>query len=157
VPDISCEYVLSTPAGTITFNSGLADQYFITDIPQGLSGAPISAPIDPVAYGTGSRSYNWWQRGRHILIEGNFFVTSQPLCSPEIVAAWNVMEEDLRAKLASCAGLDSAVATLTWTPSGLSQRTLEVRNDVELECPPDQNYLVRTFHFGLFTDAILWT
>ena len=157
MPDISCEYVLTTPAGVIDFNNGAADQYFITDIPQGLAGAPISAPIDPVAYGTGSRSYNWWQRGRHILIEGNFFVTSQPLCSPEIVAVWNTMEETLRAALASIAGPDSAVATLDWTPAGLSARTLEVRNDIELECSPDQNYLVRTFHFGLFTDAIIWS
>ena len=157
MPDISCVYTLTTPAGVIYFNDGTADQYFITDIPQGLSGAPISAPIDEVAFGNGSRSYNWWERGRQISIEGNLFVTSAPLCSPEIVIRWNQMEETLRAALESTIPDETTIGTLEWTPAGLTPRVLQVRNNVELECPPDQNYLVRTFHFGLFADDPDWS
>jgi hypothetical protein len=156
MPDLACPYVLVTPAGTVTFNDGSADQFYITDIPQGLAGAPISAPIDEAAFTDGSLSFNWWLRGRHITFEGNLYVTSAPLCSPAMVAVWNQMEETLRAALESTVPDETTAGTLTWTPSGQTQRVLTVRNDVPLECPPDQNYLVRTFHFGLFADDPAW-
>lgn len=155
MPDVACQYILAAPSGTINFNDGTADQFYITEIPSGLAGAPISAPIDPVAFANNSLSYNWWQRGRHIQMDGVFLITSTRN-EQAILAIRNQMEETLRAALSSCAGLATAVATLSWTPYGQSGRVLEVRNDVPLECPHDQSYLVRTFSFGLFSNAAAW-
>lgn len=155
MPDISCVYTLTTPGGTITFNDGSADQFYISEIPQGLSGVPARTPHDDVPYGDGEQSYNWFQTGRHILIEGLFLVTSV-MCGPDMVEVWNQMEDDLQVATDSLAGLTTATGTLSWTPAGLSARSLTVRRDVELECPHDQNYLVRTFHFGLSADNPSW-
>jgi hypothetical protein len=155
MPDIACEYTLTTPAGTIVFNDGSVDEYFITDIPDGLAGAPLRTPTDFVPYGHGSLSYNFWRGGRNILIEGMFFVRSLPPC-PQMVEEWNIMEENLRVCLESIAELDSDTGTLVWTPTGLSQRTLTVRHNVQLQCPPDQNYSVRAFNFGLLADDPDW-
>lgn len=156
MPDISCVYALTTPAGTLYFNDGSEDQFYIGEIPTGLAGAPISAPSDPVPYGNNSRSYNWWQRGRHIQVEGIFLITSTRN-EQAILGIRNQMEERLRSVLSSIAGLATATGTLEWTPYGLAARTLVVRNEVPVECVHDQNYLVRTFSFGLFSDAALWT
>lgn len=157
MPDLACEYVLTTPGGTIRFNDGSTDQFYIQDIPSGLAGAPIRAPIDEIAFGDGSLAYNWWKAGRHIPFEGVFFVQSAAFCSPAQVAVWNQMEEDLRVVLDSISGLETDTGTLVWRPTGQTQRTLVVRNDVPLECPPDQNYQVRTFAFGLFAPDPVWT
>lgn len=156
MPDLACPYELVTPAGTITFNDGSEDQFYIQTI-SGLSGAPISAPIDDAAFTDGSLSFNWWLRGRLVTVEGVFFVQSQPSCSPALVTVWNQMEEDLRAALESTVPDETTAATLTWTPLGQTQRQLSVRNNVPLECPPDQNFLVRTFSFGLFADNPDWS
>lgn len=156
MPDIAVPYTLVAPGGTIIFNDPLtADQFYITDIPSGLAGAPIRAPMDDVAFGDGGRSYNFWEGARHILVEGMFLVTSVPVC-PAAVAIWNEMEETLRAVLRSIAAQDTDVATLTWRPTGQTERQLIVRNDVTLETAPDQNYLARTFHFGLVADDPDW-
>lgn len=157
MPDVACEYVLTTPFGVVTFNDGSVDQFYIQSIPQGLAGAPISAPIDDVAYGDGSIGYNFWKRGRHILIEGLFLVTSIPSPCSAQVAIWNTMEDELREALDSINGNTADTATLVWTPAGAAgPRTLTVRNDVPLDCQPDQNYLVRTFAFGLFAEDPDW-
>ncbi len=155
MPDLACEYVLTTLAGTINFNDGSTDQFYIQDI-QGLAGAPIRAPIDDVPYGDGGIGYNFWKGGRHVSFEGIFLAQSAPLCSPALVAVWNEMEEELRVALDSISALDTDTATLVWTPGGQAQRTLVVRNDIPLECPPDQNYLVRAFNFGLFAAEPAW-
>ena len=36
--DIACVYTLTTPGGTITFNAGGSNQFYVTDV-QGLGGA----------------------------------------------------------------------------------------------------------------------
>lgn len=157
MPDVACPYTLATPAGTIVFNDGSAEQFYITNIPQGLAGAPIRAPIDNVAFGDGSIGFNFWKGGRHILIEGVFLVTSLPPC-PALVALWNAMEDELRIALDSISADIASTATLSWTPTGdVAVRALVVRNDVELETQPDQNYLTRTFTFGLFSEDPDWT
>jgi hypothetical protein len=157
MPDLAVPYTLVTPVDTIVFNDGTADQFYITDIPQGLVQAPVRAPQDPKSFANGGRSYNFWKGARHILIEGIFLVTSVETCSPALLTVWNTMEEQLRAALESIAALDTDTGTLGWTPTGLTARTLTVRSEVELECPPDQNYLVRAFHFGLLADDPDWT
>lgn len=154
--DVAAPYTLTTPGGTINFNDGLADQYYIQAI-HGLDGAPIRAPIDDVPFGDGGISYNFWKGGRHIQIEGIFLVQNLD-CGPALVTVWNQMEETLRVALESIAAGIAAVASLVWTPTGLSARTLSsVRNDVPLDCQPDQNFTVRTFSFGLFSDNPDWT
>ena len=152
MPDVACVYALTTPGGTIFFNDGTPDQFYITEIPVGLAGAPLSTPVDAVPYGDGSLSYNWWKRGRHIQIEGVFLITSTRI-ENGILTIRNSMEAALQAALDSCAGLATATATLAWTPLGGSAHSLTVRNDVPLECIHDQGYLVRTFSFGLFCDS----
>ncbi len=155
MPDVAVPYLLSTPAGLLTFNDGTADQFYIQSI-TGLDGASIRAPVDAVAYGDGGRSYNFWKGAREMLFEGIFLVTSVPIC-PQAVAIWNQMEEDLRLILASIAATDADTGSLTWTPTGMpSSNTLTVRNDVTLECAPDQGFLTRTFHFGLRADNPDW-
>lgn len=159
MPDVACPYTLVTPAGTITFNEGpletYPDQYWIQEI-QGLSGAPVRAPIDDMPYGHGALGYNFWEGGRHIVIDGVFLITSERWGDAQI-AIRNSMEEDLRVALRSIAALATDTGTLTWTPTGaLAPKVLTVRHDVQLECPHDQNYLVRNFHFGLFAADPDW-
>ncbi len=156
MPDVACTYDLVTPAGTINFNDGSTDQFYIQEFPTGLSGAPISAPIDEAAFTDGSLSFNWWQRGRHIQVEGIFLILSTRIQN-QILTIRNQMEEDLRVALESTIPDETTVGTLTWTPLGQTQRQLTVRNDVNLECPHDQGYLVRNFHFGLFADNPDWS
>lgn len=153
--DVACPYTLTTGSGTINFNDGSTQQFYIQSV-QGLGTAPMRMPIDDVGYGDGQIGYNWWKSGRHVSIEGIFLVTNG-ICGPALVAIWNDMEEDLRAALQSISGLQTATGTLAWTPQGLSSRSLTVRHDVPLECPPDQNYLLRAFTFGLFAESPDWT
>ena len=155
MPDVSAEYLLVTPAGTIDFNDDGLDQFYIQEIPSGLAGAPIRAPMDPVGFGDGGRSYNFWSGARHIAIEGVFLILSTRNMNA-ILTIRNQMEEDLRVALESIAQTDVDTATLTWTPLGQTTRTLVVRNDVPLECPHDQNYLLRAFQFGLVADDPVW-
>jgi hypothetical protein len=155
MPDIACPYTLTTSGGTIAFNDGSADQFYIQQI-SGLGSAPIRAPIDDVPYGDGSLGHNFWKGGRHLIIEGVFLVTSVP-CGTAQVTIWNEMEEDLRVALESIAGLTTATGTLVWTPTGAAgSNTLTVRHDVPMECPPDQNFLLRAFSFGLFSASPDW-
>ncbi len=156
MPDISCVYQLVTPAGTIDFNDGATDQFYIGEIPSGLSGAPIRAPIDDAGFTDGSLSFNWWLSGRAITVEGIFLILSTRVMNG-ILTIRNQMEEDLRVALESTVPDETTAGTLTWTPLGQMQRTLDVRNNVPLECPHDQGYLVRTFHFGLFADNPDWS
>jgi hypothetical protein len=156
MPDIACPYTLTTPAGTVVFNDGSAAQFAIQGI-TGLGSAPVRAPIDDIPYGDGSIGHNFWKGGRHIAFEGLFLVTSAD-CGPNLVGLWNQMEEDLRVALESIAALTSDTGTLVWQPTGfLSPLTLTVRHDVPMECPPDQNFTVRNFTFGLFAADPDWT
>lgn len=155
MPDLAVEYTLVTPAGTVVFNDNAVDQFYITNIPEGMSGAPLRTPMDPVAFGDGGNSYNFWKGARHIIFEGIFLVTSTPPCDA-MVAIWNQMEDDLETALSSIAALDTDTGTLTWTPTGLAARSLTVRHDVPLDVQPDQNYAVRTFTFGLVADDPDW-
>lgn len=154
--DVACPYTLATlSGGTIFFNDGSADQFYIQGI-TGLGTAPVRAPIDDVPYGDGSIGHNFWKGGRHITFEGVFLVTSVD-CGAVQVGIWNDMEEALRVALESIAALTTDIGSLVWTPTGaLATNTLVVRHDVPLECPPDQNFTVRNFTFGLFAADPDW-
>jgi hypothetical protein len=156
MPDLAVPYTLVTPAGTVVFNDGDADQFYIQDI-QGLDGAPIRAPVDDAPFTDGGLSYNFWKGARHIVFDGMFLVTSVPPC-PAAVAIWNEMMDELREALDSISATIADTGTLSWSPTGLGlTRTLVVRNDVALETSPDQNYQARTFTFSLRADDPVWT
>jgi hypothetical protein len=142
--DVAVQYTLSTGGGTVNFNDGSADQFYITEI-QGLGTPQIRTPIDNAPQAHGGLVHNFWKGPRHIIVEGIFLITSVPLgrVCQEIR---NDMEEDLRAALDSIYQTDG---TFTWTPVGHAQRSLSVRHDVPLECPHQDNYLLRAFTFGL--------
>jgi hypothetical protein len=156
MPDIACTYTLTTPGGTITFNDGSAAQFYIQGI-TGLGSFPVRTPIDDVPYGIGSIGHNFWAAGRHLAVEGVFLVPGDD-CGPVLVGTWNTMEDELRVALESIAALTTDTGTLVWTPTGtIGTRTLVVRHDVPLECPPDQNFTIRNFSFGLFAEDPNWT
>jgi hypothetical protein len=143
--DISVPYTLTTPAGTITFNDGSADQFYITG-ETGLGTAPRRTPIDSVPFGDGALVHTFWKDARQVTIEGVFLVTSVP-CGSAMVAIWNAMEEDLNDALESIGG--GTDGTLAWTPSGLSARSLSVRHNVPMENPHLENFSLRGFNFGV--------
>jgi len=147
--------VLTTPAGTLTFNDGVGDQFYIQGI-EGLVMPPLRTPIDDKPYGDGGLGHNFWKGGRHVIFDGVFLITSADNCSDTGMGLRNIMEEELRAKLDSIAGLTTETGTLAWTPRGLTARSLTVRCDVPLECPEDQDYAIRNFHFGLFSAIPDW-
>lgn len=154
MPDLGVSYTLVTPAGTIVFNDGSADQYYIGGI-QGLVGAPVRAPQDDIPYGHGGLWYNWWEGARHLVFDGIFLILSARWGDPNIVIR-NQMEEDLRVALRSISALETDVGTLAWTPQGQSARQLIVRCEVAPDCPDDSTYLVRQFHFGLMAADPDW-
>ena len=72
--EFSLPYVLSTPGGTITFNSG-ADTYYLQNV-TGLDGAPIRAPIDNRPQAHGGLVHRALLGPRHITFDGMLLVTS---------------------------------------------------------------------------------
>ena len=147
--DLSVPYVLTTPGGTITFNSTGTDdfnsygsnEYYITD-GQGLDGSPIRAPIDNAPQADGGLVHNFWKGPRHIVIEGALIIRSTHVMN-SIRALRNTMEEDLLDALESILQADG---TLAWTPAGMSARSLTVRYEVPLEFSGVE---LKTFVFGL--------
>ena len=86
------------------------------------------------------------------MFEGVFLITST-LVMNTILTARNTMEEDLRVALES---IYTATGTLAWTPLGESSRSLTVYCEVPMECGHDQNFLLRTFNFGLIAADPDW-
>jgi hypothetical protein len=116
-------YTLTTPAATITFNSG-TDKYFITDI-DGLDGAPIRAPMDNRPLADGGLIHPFFLGPRQVTIRGVILIDSQTTESGYVTQR-NTMEANLLTALNSILRADG---TLGWTPTGLSARSLTVRND----------------------------
>lgn len=145
--DVGVPYVLTTPAGTVTFNDGTADQFYITEI-QGLGGTPIRAPMDDVPFGHGGLWYDFWEAARPIAVDGIFLITSTRVMNAVVVIR-NQMEEVLRTYLRSIASLTADTGTLAWTPQGQSARMLTVRNNVPVDFVHEDNYVTESFHFGL--------
>ena len=158
MPDLATIYTLTTPGGTITFNSGDlkdgTDKYWLTNI-QGLDGTGIRAPIDNVPYGDGGIVHDFWKTPRHIVFEGVLVTESAgwPSVGDACIQAQNEMEDDLITALESILRDDG---TLAWTPLGLSARTLTVRHDVTLEFTAIENYALKQFTFGLVAADPNW-
>lgn len=155
--DLTVPYVVSTPAGDFTLNGGALktteDLYWIQSI-QGLDGAPIRAPVDNFAFGDGAHIHTFWKGPRRVTFDGVILIQSLPIGSA-CQEALNVMEEDMRAKLESTLADDFGV--LTWTPLGMSERTLEFRCETIGDFAPVEDYALRSFSFGIVSDASDWT
>lgn len=153
--DYSCPYVLDCGVGgTITFNNGTFggsstdDLYWISTI-HGLDGPTLRVPIDDVPFGDGGIVHRSWMGPRHPILEGNLIVQSVGLGQCQEVL--NVMEQDLRDALDTI--LAPTSGTLTWTPTGLSELTLEVFYEVSVDFQPTEDYHLRSFTFGLVSES----
>jgi hypothetical protein len=144
--DIGVAYTLTTPGGTITFNSGAADQYYLNKTP-GLHGIQARVPVDKVPYGDGGIVHPSWKEPRHFTLEGSLLILSTHV-ETAIVAVRNDMEEDLEAAAESI--LAPASGTLAWTPTGKSARSLTVHLDEQgLQWEHVDNYQVLDFVLAL--------
>lgn len=153
--DLSCAYTLTTPGGTVVLNGGQLgggskdDLYWIAAI-HGLDGPGLRVPIDDVPFGHGGNVHRSWKSGRHPAFEGSLIIQSKPFgapCQEEL----NALEDDLNAALNSI--LAPATGTLAWTPAGGSPHSLTVVYEVPLDVQPENNYLTRSFNFGLFSES----
>ena len=150
--DISCAYVLTTPGPDITFNAGTmgdgTDKYWLSSI-QGLDGPAIRAPTDLVAFGDGGYVHTFWKGPRRVIMEG--WLLLEPLgTQEECVERFNDLEADLTSALTS---IIQSSGTLAWTPAGQSALSLTVFNEVGVDIRPTDNYTMRTFSFGLISEA----
>lgn len=143
--DVAVPHVWVTPAGTITFNDDSANQFYIEEI-EGLDGAPIRAPIDNRPQTDGGLVHDFFKGPRHFTVSGTLLIQSTRI-QTSIQAIRNQMEEDLFDAHASVQQADS---TWSWTPLGLSARTLTgVRGDVPFTTRHIDNFLNVAFFFGL--------
>lgn len=153
--DLSCVYELVTPNGTITFNDGdlytTDDLYWISDI-EGLDGPVIRAPVDNAPQAHGGIVHTFWKGPRHVVMQGAIVIQSVPW-GGSCLTERNTMEEALRVALESILQQDG---TLTWTPEGLSQRSLTVRHEIQLDFSPQENYMIMGFTFGLVSADADW-
>jgi len=153
--DLSCVYALTTPAGTIRFNDGdlhtLDDLYWIADI-NGLDGSTIRAQVDNAPQNHGGHVHTFWKGPRHITFEGAIVIQSVPL-GGNCLQERNVLEENLRIALESILQVNG---TLSWTPTGLSSRSLTVRHDVQLDYSQQADYAIMGFVFGLVSASADW-
>jgi hypothetical protein len=153
--DITTTYTLTTPGGTIIMNNGEmgdgTDKYWLQVI-QGLDGAEIRAPVDPVPFGDGGIVHTFWKGPRRPIFEGVFLIESSTFES-DCQQIRNTMSEALRVALDS---IIAANGTLSWTPIGFGARSLTVRNEVPLNVTYEQDYRLSAFTFGLVSEASDW-
>jgi hypothetical protein len=151
VPDIGVQYTLTTPGGTINFNDGSANQYYLSTV-GGLDGPTIRAPIDDRPQTDGGIVHDFFAGPRHITFEGVLLIQSTHIMN-SVVQIRNTMEDNLRTAVVSLLRADG---TLAWTPQGKSARSLTVRHDVPLDFTNIENYLLLQFHFGLVAANPYW-
>lgn len=152
--DIAVVYTLVCPGGTIVFNDkeipSADDFYFLTNL-KGLNGAPRRTPQDDQPQGHGGIPHNWWRGARHIPVEGEYVVQSTRI-ENEIQIIRNELDAALFTAVESIT--TAAPGTLTWTPAGLTERSLTVLYEVPLE---DDGIEQKTFSFGLYAANPDWT
>lgn len=146
--DLVTVYTLTTPGGTVHFNNGqlrtTTDLYWIENI-RGLDSPSLRTPIDDAPQAHGAILHRFWKGARHIQFEGIIIIQSVPfgdLCQSIL----NSMEAALRTALESILQTNG---TLSWTPLNQSAKSLSVRYEIPLEISPSNNYMTRTFSFGL--------
>jgi len=152
--DYSCIYTLTSGIGTITFNDGVfahgsSDDLYWLDNMHGLDGPVLRVPTDDVAFGDGGLIHRSWKGPRHPAPEGRIIVQSVELSVCQ--ARLNEMEDALTAVLEGMLAPDSG--TLTWTPTGGTEKTLTVYYERQLDIQPADGYRTRSFDFGLFSPS----
>ena len=152
--DLATIYTLATPGGTISFNSGtlgsgsLNDLYWLSAV-HGLDGPTIRAPVDNVPFGDGGLIHRFWKGPRRPTFEGSLIVQSVPF-GGNCQAAFNTLESNLNTALNS---ILQAAGTLSWTPAGGSAHSLSVYYEVFLDILETDNFLTRSFTFGLVSPS----
>jgi hypothetical protein len=149
--DVGVAYTLATPGGTVFFNDGALDQFYITEV-RGLAAPSLRTPMDNIPLGDGGLIHDFYKGPRHIGVEGILLIQSTRL-QDDIVVARNDMEEELEVALESILRADG---TLTYTPQGASARSYTVRYEVGLEFSHTDNYLTDAFTFGLVAGEPDW-
>jgi hypothetical protein len=143
--EYSCVFTLTTPGGTITFNSGSGDEYVLNpEQCSGLDQAPLRTPSDDRPQTDGALVFNRKRKARFPVLAGIL------LNRTGTATARNTMENNLRTALES---IEGANGTLAWTPTGGSARSLTVRSEIPLECPGG---FVKSFMFGLIAANPVW-
>jgi hypothetical protein len=146
VTDVAVPHVLTTPGGSITFNDGSADQFYLNAIP-GLDTIPARVPIDKIAFGHGARAHPSWRDAKHFAPEGSLLITSTRVMD-DIVTIRNTMAAQLATVVDALIGDTSG----TWqtTPLGQASRTWTVVRDAEgIQWTHVDNYQVLDFVFFL--------
>jgi len=151
--DIAVQHVMTTPGGTITFNDGSADQFYLSDFP-GLDGTPARIVVDKTPFADGGILHPPFKDVRHFQPTGTLLITST-LNQAAIQTIRNDMAEDLRAAYES---ILTANGTWQWTPLGQSSRTLTIRRDSQaIEFFHVDGYQAVDFSFGLIAVDPDWT
>lgn len=146
--DVASTYTLVTPAGTVYFNDGATDEFFLTDTP-GLDQAVVRNPTDLAPQTSGFIVHDRFEEGMRFQMVGILFIRSTRV-QTTIRTIRNDMEAELKAALRS---ILSADGTLSWTPLGEAAVSLTVRQDIKVEFAYIDNYLNKSFTFGLVSAA----
>ncbi len=150
--DVSCEYLLATSGGNITFNDGTLgdgqDKFWLTSI-QGLDGPVIRAPIDLVPFGDGGIIHTFRKGPRRVVFDGMLLIESS-MSQADCMDIRNELAADLSDALDS---IIQAAGTLSWTPAGQSSQSLSVFNEIGYSITYSDNYAVANFNFGLISAA----
>lgn len=145
--DVTSNYVLSTPGGTINFNTCAigdgADCYFLTEI-TGIDAATIRNPLDNAPITDGGLMHNFYEGPMHVVMSGALLIQTTQIMNT-IVSTRNAMKQSLLTALRSCLRADG---TLSWTESGVGARSLTVRYEQPLNVQGSDSP-IQTFTFGL--------
>ncbi len=151
--DIAVTHTMTTPGGTIVFNDGSLDQFYLNAIP-GLGGTRARVPVDKVPFGHGATVHPSWKAERHFAPEGSLLIQSTRVMD-EIVQIRNTMEAQLYAAVESLIG--GATGTWAWTPQGQAARSLTIVRDEEgIQWTHVDNYQVLDFVFFLIAADPDW-
>lgn len=151
---LSIPYTLAG-SSTVIFNNGtlgtgsLDDLFWIQAI-HGLDGPALRTPMDDVPYGDGGLIHKFWKGPRHVSFEGVLIVQSIPFGSNGCEAVLDELEADLNECLDS---MIQSAGTLSWTSGVYGAQTLSVYYEIPLDIQPVENYMLRSFTFGLVSPA----
>src|SRR5574338_1647449 len=145
--DVAADYSLSTPGGTIDFNTCVindrGDCYFLTEV-TGLDGAPIRNPQDNAPITDGGLIHDFYEGPLHPVMAGALLIQSTQVGNT-IESLRNAMKEALKTALRSILRADG---TLSWTEPGVGALSLPVRYEQPLEVVGSDSP-IQTFTFGL--------
>lgn len=144
--DISVVHTFVTPAGTITFNDGADDEYYLGPI-VGLDGTPARRVVDKTAYADGGLPFKpAFLDIRFFQPTGTMMIRSTKVGTAKQTIR-NSMAADLEEAYESTLNADG---TWAFTPLGGASKTLTVRRDAQaIAFDYVDNYLNYDFSFGL--------